>query len=835
MAEQQPGSRPPFRELFREKELWLLQAISICFFARPLFFGHTFFYRDLYLWSFPQRRRLVELVRSEGLPLWDPYIHGGQPFLGHTNVALYPSSLLSFVLPPIVAFNVEIVGHFLLCGLAAYLLARVVGLSRVPSFITGAVFAFCGFTLSLGNFFVYVLAMPHLPLLLLFWHLFLLERKRRWFLLAVAAGALQLLTGAAEFVIISIVLAVAWGLAFPYPGSRPRWKTLVPAPLLMLSIAGVAAIQILPTLEMVRRSARGHAPGFASSTTWSLAPRRLPELIVPGFFGRTDTLDARDYWGAEVEDESFPYILSIFFGVLATGLAASGAIGKGDRGLPTRIRRLLASIAALSLLLALGRNLHLFKLIYFAVPVVRLFRYPIKFLAGGAFAIAVLAGAGAQFSLGKPDGREGRRRAVSIAFSIAAALLATGAVLLRFHAGFAARFEKFFFLMPTFDSTVAHRLSVRVGFAACFAVLGALLAHRRWLGRTGWQLPVAATAVALELLLAGYSVNPTAPRRFLLDTPPAAEALRPLLGDGRLFRDDTPPSALIKAPSNEILWQYRWHRETIAFYTAAASDIPVVFHDDFDALAALRLVWLGDSLRRIPWQQRMPFLSAAGVSLIVTATPLSIAQLEPVGSIANASNVTFYAFRNRGAAPAVGFVPRWEFAPSNRESIARMLRPGFDPRSEVVLEGSGQQSQPCPHGAARLTKLKSGINSSRFAVETPCDGYFVFTQAFNPNWRLYAGRSRLPVLRANVVSSAAFLPSGRHELEWVYVPTGLILGSIVSVFTVLFLAIGTRSRSFTQAIAGGGDPLTATEPPVAESERSPSTSDDSRTRRTEAE
>ena len=132
-------NRPRFREIFREKELWLLEGLSAVFFATPLFGGRTYFLRDLYQWIFPQRRRLVELVHSEGLPLWDPVVNGGQPFLGEiSNTARYPSAILGFVLPPVVAFNVEIVLHFLLCGLAAYLLARVLGLSRLAALVAGA-------------------------------------------------------------------------------------------------------------------------------------------------------------------------------------------------------------------------------------------------------------------------------------------------------------------------------------------------------------------------------------------------------------------------------------------------------------------------------------------------------------------------------------------------------------------------------------------------------------------------------------------------------------------------------------------------------------------------
>jgi hypothetical protein len=788
-------NRPSFRALFREKELWLLQILGIVFFAPALFFGKTFFFRDLYLWAFPQRRRLVELVLSEGLPLWDPYIHGGQPFLGEiSNVAFYPSGVLGFLLPSVAAFNAEIVLHFLLCGLSIYLLARVVGLSPLGALVAGVVFTYCGYTLSLGNLFNRILAMPHFPFLLLFWHLFLLERRQRWFFASVASGTLQLLAGSAELLILSLLIAIGWSFAFPYPNSLAPWRRVLAAVFLSLSIAGVAAFQLLPSVELVRRSSRGHEREFASSTTWSVDPRRLPEAIVPGFFGRTDTLAETDYWGNSVEDRGFPYILSIYFGVLAAGLAVSGVIGNDTSSLPRRIRILLASLAVFSFLLALGRHFPLFQALHSVFPVVRLFRYPVKFVAGAVLGIALLAGAGAQMDFETTDPKLARHRRAFLAFGATTVLLAVISILLRGEASFARRFETHFFAMSALDSAVAQRISLRFGCAAGFAAVGAFLYWNRGRGRRIRLAPAIATVIALELLPWGRLLNPTAPRSFLTETPPLARVLRPLLAGGRLFRDPDPQSVSLKAPTNEIQWLMRFRRQTLHSYSAASADIPVIFHDDFDGLAPLRLTRLTEFLLVAPWERRIPFLSASGVSLVLTAREHAGSPLEPIGTVPTAANVILGVFRNRAAAPDVGFLSRWHFAPTNAESISRMMRPGFDSRREVVVEGSGLEPSPCAESQATLEFLERRINRSRMRLDTRCEGFLVFSQPFNPDWRLYAGGARIPVVRANSVSSAARLPPGRHELTWVYVPVSLYVGAGITSLTILFAAVAASRR-----------------------------------------
>lgn len=769
-----------------------MEALSAAFFALPILSGKTYFFRDLYLWIFPQRRRLVELVHSEGIPLWDPYINGGQPFLGEiSNVALYPSAILGFVMPPVVAFNVEIVLHFLLCSLAAYLLARVIGLSPSAALVAGLVFTFCGYTLSLGN--LRILAMPHFPLLLLFWHLFILERRHRWFFASVASGALQLLAGSPELLTLSLLVAVMWSFTLVDPKPFAPWRRVLAAALLSLSIAGVAAVQLLPSAELVRRSARRHQRGFETSATWSVDPRRLPEVVVPGFFGRTDTLSEADYWGNRVEDRGFPYILSIYFGVLATGLAVSGAIGSESSALPRRIRILLVCLAALSLLLALGRHFPLFRLLYTLFPIARVFRYPVKFVAGAALAVALLAGEGVHKDFEATGPPSPRRRRLFIAFVGTSAVLTAVALGLNFVPSFAQRFEGFFFAVPGLDAVVARRLSLRFGFAAGFAAVGAVLYWNRAPGRRIRPVAAIAGALALELLPWGRLVNPTAPRSFLTDTPPLAGVLRPLLAGGKLFRDEDPASVSVKAPTNEIQWLMQFRRQTLHSHSAASSDIPVIFHDDFDGLAPLRLTFLKEFLLASSWDRRMPFLSASGVSLVLTSEKPSVAQLESVGAGLTVGNVSVRAFRNRGAAPAVAFLSRWHFASTNTESIARMMRPGFDPRREVVVEGSGPGPAPCPDPQARLEFLQRRVNSSRMRLDTRCEGFLVFTQTFNPDWRLYSGDSRIPIFRANSISSAARLPPGNHELRWIYVPVSLYLGAGISSLTIL-VATAAASR-----------------------------------------
>jgi hypothetical protein len=792
--------------LLRERPLWILIALVLAFFARPMFFHQTFFFRDLYLLAFPQRMRLIELVRTAGLPLWDTYLHGGQPFLAEpTNMALYPTALLYFLLPAVTAFNVEIVLHFVLGAAAAYALARVLGISARASLIAGAVFTFCGFTLSAANLLNRLLAMPAGAFLLLFWHLFFLDRKAKWFLAAAAAGVLQVLAGSIEFLLLTLTIALGWSLCYPY--STPGVSLLRRAAIwagLALAVLGISAIQVLPALEVIGQSSRGPGLSYEATSTWSLNPRRLPELVVPGYFGPTETLNERDYWGRRLEDEGYPLIVSVYFGFSALLLALSEGLARNGPGPPRRLRRFLLAVAGAAILLALGRFLFLSAFVHRTLPLAGVFRYPIKALAAAALPIALLAAAAADRRCGGGASQAGGRT-VGVWLGSAAGLCAALALLLSASGPAANALTRVLFL-ESLSIQEHHRLAARLLHAALAGASSALL----WLlARSGPRALAALSGILiLDLGVAGYSLNPFAPREFLSREPAAARAVRPELHGGRLFRDASPAQISLTAPTDEISRLALFRRETLDFYTASAFGIPVIYHPDYDGLAPRRLLRLTSLIPRLPWDQRLPILSAGAVTLIVTAERPASPELQLIGEIPNSSNTPLFVYRNLAAATRVSFVSTAVAVRSETEALRGILSRGFDPRRHVVLEGDARAvSGDCP--AARLTEIDRSPNAETIRVAAACDGYLVFSEALSPGWNAFVDGAPEPILRANLAFSAVRVPAGTHVVARVYRPVSVLIGAGVSLTSVALAMVLARVTS--------RDRRDATPPPPAAS------------------
>ena len=156
---------------------------------------------------------------------------------------------------------------------------------------------------------------------------------------------------------------------------------------LILIAAGLllAAVQILPTVELLRNSMRADA-SYDFFTSFSLPRRFLWTFFAPYVVGGGDgNLFRAPYVGPAFYAEYVGYV-----GLLTIALAIVGLMLKRDAR-----TKFWVGVVCAGLALALGRYapFSFYKLIY-VVPVLNLFRVPARHLMEVEFALAVLAGRG---------------------------------------------------------------------------------------------------------------------------------------------------------------------------------------------------------------------------------------------------------------------------------------------------------------------------------------------------------------------------------------------------------------------------------------------------------
>ena len=362
------------------------------------------------------------------IPLWNPYIYGGTPFVGGVQSALfYPLNLIFLIFPIYVAINYSIILHVFLSGLFTYLYLRYLDfqetsylgcnkitppisppsqggdkrgvknpayttrLSRSSCMIASIIFMFCAPQI----FHVYPGHLPNLctmiwlPLILLFSELFIRTRNFFYALLGGVAVAFNILAGHPQYFFYTSIAVVIYFIIRMIQEFREHrnWKYVGyhTAGVFILYIAGVslAAIQLLPAFEMIKHSAR-QTISYEWVGQFSFAPENFITLFIPEFLG--DSLKT-PYWG-----RYYLWEMSLYVGILPLLLCALASFY--DRSKFTKTFLIMVLITAI---LALGKFTPLFKMLYAIVPGFNMFRGNSKFIFIVVFSLSVLSGIGAEY------------------------------------------------------------------------------------------------------------------------------------------------------------------------------------------------------------------------------------------------------------------------------------------------------------------------------------------------------------------------------------------------------------------------------------------------------
>lgn len=768
--------QPAFRvkEILRERALWALTTLILLFFRRPLL-GETFYFRDLWLLFIPQKVFMARAFREGSIPLWNPTLHGGLPYAGDpANFFFHPSTLLYTVLDPLTAFNLTLVGSYLAMAVATYLLVRSLGLSPSSAFIGGATMTLSGFALSVSNLVPILLALPCFPLHALALHRLVTERRSRWLALAALAGALPLLSGAAEMTILIGLSSVAW--IFLTDGSlSAAARTRALAGAWCFSFA-LSCVILLPASELIARSGRSSKLPYATFASWSVAPQRLPELVIPYYFGFTDQVDARAYWGRFREDKGAPYIISIHVGILSLLFAA--AARRTDR-VPRRLLAALALLATAGLALSLGRHLPGFELGHRYVPLVSTFRYPVKALALAVLPLALLAAAGADRLLRDGDALLDRvATAACLVAGIVTAILAASPALL--HSTEALAFGSAGW--ATQDAT----LLAGSGLLAFYC--GAVALASWWNRRRGGALPQAVLCALVfgSLACAGHRVNDYGPRE-IFAKPLHADLVARVARDGRLYRAAVPDDLEVPAASNAFV--ARWHLESLHRYTAPLGGVPVVFHEDFDGLAPRNITTMTQVIERLGWPARVAILRSSGVTAVASETPIAAPGLEHVASLRTPPPVAFELYSLVGASGARVTCASVTDPDPDNAFRALLRREVVAPAVAITATGARKVTPPCE---ASLLERTSTINSSRQRVRLARDGYLVLSQTYYPGWTATVDGRPAPTVRADFAFTAVPVPAGEHIVDLRYRPRLLFAGAGISVVALVALLLCAR-------------------------------------------
>ncbi|MCC6188723.1 MAG: hypothetical protein IT318_06785 [Anaerolineales bacterium] len=704
---------------------------------------------DLVSFLWPTYSYAAEALRAGRLPLWNHSLYSGAPFAADNQSGLfYPIYLLVFLLRPGLPYQVMewlVVGHVWLAGAGLFVLVRrlLAEAGQPPArrwaipaaLAAAAAYMFSDvFVTHVGNLNI-VAVSAWLPWVFLALHRGLEQRSAGWCAAAGLGFGTAALAGHAQ---MTLALAAALGLYGLWhlartPRQAPRLAALLG---LVFAVAmGVSAVSVVPAVEMMGYTARARL-AYPEAAEYSLPWAGLAGFVSPLIFGR----GAAGFWAPWAR-------VGLGYAGAVTLLLAGLAPFRARWGLP----RYLLLLSAFGLLVALGANTPVHRLLYLAVPGFASLRVPARFVLLPDFALAVLAGLG----LARLPTLPARR-----VWAWGLGLVAGGLVLA----------------------------------ATAWATVPGHQAHTRALG---WG-----TGLAGALLLAGAAA---AARRSGRWTPAVLVVLAcaDLVGHGawvEVERND--PTRGFQHPG--VVAYLREQPGPLRIDNASGAWSP-------DAAARFGLEDIGGISNPLALSAYQTYLGAVGprgspLYNFLNAQFVIADKGQPPGDSAFvpvfAEDPQVDVYLNTLAQPRVRLVQAVEVVTRGEQAFGAIHAPDFDPEGVVVLDATSAAARPpvvlasaTAAGERTLFYTAYAPEAYRVVARTPGPSYVVFSEVWYPGWRAWIDGVETPVYRANFAFRAVHVPAaGEHTIVMRFDPAAWKLGLAMTLLTLATLGVWGGAR-----------------------------------------
>ncbi len=397
---------------------------------------------DLILENYAWKQFIIQSLRQGELPLWNPYLFAGVPFLAAgQHSGLYPLSILYYLLPLDKAYGWFTVLNLALAGIFMFVFMRALGIGRAGATFAAVAYEMSGFMIVSVVFQMIIAAAAWLPLILAMCEQVIRQAPalgRRpasapWALIGALAIGMMFLAGHVEIMVYTALIAAlycAWRLAVKsqqmlaagerntigaFVLRRAGWLAVMAA----LGV-GIGAVQLAPLFELVQTSFRSGRSDFQQVLSYGFPAREALRWIMPNFFGSeahhtyfdvfrlavlpVDTPSGHTWWGMKNSVEGGAYV-GILTLVLA-GVAAISAAGEAIRRLkrqsqpsssdqpekpPTWFFLALAFFA-----LAFIFGTPLYAILYYGLPGINQLHSPFRWIWALTLCLSALAGIGMQ-------------------------------------------------------------------------------------------------------------------------------------------------------------------------------------------------------------------------------------------------------------------------------------------------------------------------------------------------------------------------------------------------------------------------------------------------------
>jgi hypothetical protein len=742
--------------------------------------------RDIAVFHLPLRSSFRDLA-GYGLPVWNPWLHGGQPILSNPSYgAFYPPSWLVLAVAPYYALSLMVLLHAVIAFAGAWRLARHFGCGRGVAALAAVGYVGCGAYLSLLSAYTLFGSLAWFPWVVAWGDAALrAPAGTHWWrpaLLAGGAVGMQLLNGEPSTVVISGLALLA--LAASAARRRPAALLRVGVPILFA--VALAAVQLLPTLERVADSPRRNLSAQVA-TIWSMRPERLIETVFPRFFGDPVRVQEGYFVGQKLHDREYPYVESLYPGLLLAVLGVSALLGG-------RIPRRAAWAACVlgGVFLALGRHNPIYEGLRETVPVLAVLRYPEKFVILAVLALAVAGILGWQRLL--DERQAGRREAADLPLAVALVVLATAlslALLFVWRPAAAGWLIQSYGNTTFADQGTAELYLRSESWAAVVtaAAVAVLLALCRWRRSPRRLLELLAVGLlAADLWHYGHGLLRTLPASVYRDPPPLAAALLPV--QSRIFTEEAPAGqrrSLIWSGDDPASRVTRTYVARLDPYAGLLWGIPYAFDVDFDMMLT---GWAEKSESLLRTEARQPPMAYRYLGVWNVGTLLRpLTPQEEEEALDDPGATPKRPLANAAVLPRFRFLPRISFHPSYDAALSAARAGSWRVGRNDHCVRPGRPAETVSYAQPpRVLGIEDGGGRIELRYRAQDDAFLVAAMTYDRGWSATLDGEPVATYPTAACQLGVAVRRGEHLLVLRYREPLVVPGAAVTLIAIVAAA-----------------------------------------------
>lgn len=760
--------------------LLLLFVLTLFFFYKPIFNFDQIIYPapDIIYATYTEKVLFSHSISAyKYLPLWNPYVFGGSPFLGNpTSTMFYPFNLLFLILPLGSTFGYIFAIDSFLIGAFTYLYARVIKIDKFGSLISAIAIMFSGPMIAsafaghpiLSDTFIW------LPLALLFFELMVVRKK---IIFAVFAGltiALMFFAGSPQIAAYEILsLGIYFILrSISSVKSVHEFPKLTIFPIIAITVGIlVASVQLLPSFEFSRLSQRGSSGiSYAFASDFSLHPYQVLSFIFPYFFGSPVN---QTYWA-----KGNFWELNGYIGVLPLIFAFTSLFIRKNKYVP-----IFLTIGLFALFYAFGKYSYVFPFFFNYVPGFGNFRVPARFLFIYALSFSILSGIGASFLI---NNLINKIRLINRKIFILIPIASTSLIFFLFIGNgnsIVSLYEKYV-LRNSFAVGINHALlynqtrqDIIFFLVSLLFLYATIVLKKKNIIKTSQLKVLILFFVFIDLWLFGSR---------LIDARKISEAFRPTIIINRILKDKS---------------AYR-------VFDMKGEYTPLIASNNLESVTGVSPLYpkdVRDFLWSVGKHVNMPydsfigideisnpiFLNLLNVKYIITNNNVKVNGLSEMiesnsrPSYFSTQNQMYYLYENTAVLPRAFIVPNALVINDKQKALNFIANSNFDPKRYVILEKQPKNTKLNNFSSFKeINTTRNNFNAISLNFNLDNSGFLVLSEIYYPGWKAYDNGKEIEILKANSVLRTMFLGRGQHHILLKYNPNSYKIGLTMSLIAL---------------------------------------------------